>query len=87
LPVDSTGKLPTGETFRDIRQLKSLLKSDPERIAGCITEKLLTYGLGRGLGFSDRDTIEAIVSQVRQKGYGFRSLIQEVAASEAFARP
>jgi hypothetical protein len=79
--------LPDGKAFRDIRELKALLKRDPDRIAGCLAEKLLTYGLGRGLGFSDRETIDAIVARVRQKNYGFRSLIQEVAASEAFVRP
>jgi hypothetical protein len=87
LPVDCTGELPTGETFQDIRELKTILKRDPDRIAACLAEKLLTYGLGRGLGFSDRETIAAIVGQVKQKNYGFRSLIQEVAASEAFVRP
>jgi len=87
LPVDSTGKLPTGEAFRDIRELKAHLKRNPAKIARCIAEKLLTYGLGRGLGFSDRQALEAIVTQARQKNYGFRSLIGEVAASDAFVRP
>jgi hypothetical protein len=87
LPVDCTGELPTGETFQDIRELKTILKRDPDRIAACLAEKLLTYGLGRGLGFSDRETIAAIVGEVKKKNYGFRSLIQEVAASEAFVRP
>ena len=87
MPVDCTGKLPSGESFQDIRELKTLLKRDPGRLAGCLAEKLLTYGMGRGLGFSDRETVEAIVAKVRQKNYGFRSLIQEVVASEAFVQP
>ena len=70
-----------------IRQRLRLGKEDPERIAECLAEKLLTYGLGRGLGFSDRERVKAIVAQIRQNNYGFRSLIQEVAASEVFARP
>src|SRR5207248_8586661 len=41
LPVDSTGKLPTGESFRDIREFKALLKRDPDTIARCLAEKLL----------------------------------------------
>jgi hypothetical protein len=86
-PVDSAGRLATGETFNGIRDLKALLKRDPERIARCVTEKLLTYGLGRGLGFSDRATVQAVVERTRDKNYGFRSLIQEVVASEAFRRP
>jgi hypothetical protein len=87
LPVDPTGHLPTGEAFHDIREFKALLKRDPDTIARCLAEKLLTYALGRGLGFSDRETIESIAAQVRQHNYGFRSLIQEVAASEAFIQP
>jgi hypothetical protein len=87
LGVDCTGQLPSGEAFRDIRELKTLLKRDPDRIAGCIAEKLLTYGLGRGLGFSDRETIDAIVARAKPRDFGFRTLIQEVAASEAFVRP
>ena len=87
LSVDSTGHLPTGEAFQDIREFKALLKRDPDAIARCLAEKLLTYALGRGLGFSDRETIESIAAQVRQQNYGFRSLIQEVAASEAFIQP
>ncbi len=86
LPVDATGKLLTGEPFNDIREFKALVKRDPERVARCVAEKLLTYGLGRGMGFSDRATVQSIVEQTRPKNYGFRSLVQEVVASEAFRR-
>jgi hypothetical protein len=86
-PVDCAGKLPSGEAFNGIREFKALLKRDPERVARCLSEKLLTYGLGRGLGFSDRATVQSVVERTREKNYGFRSLIQEVVASEAFRRP
>jgi len=79
--------LPSGEAFDGIREFKALLQRDPDRIACCLTEKLLTYALGRGLGFSDRPTVEAIVARVRANRYGFRSLLQEVAASDAFIQP
>jgi hypothetical protein len=87
LPVDTTGTLLTGESFNGIREFKSLLKRDPERVARSVAEKLLTYGLGRGIGFSDRATVREIVERTREKNYGFRSLVQEVVASEAFRRP
>jgi hypothetical protein len=87
LPVDCTGQLPTGEAFQEIREFKALLRRNPDRIARCLAEKLLTYALGRGLGFSDRETVDAIVAKVRDQKYGFRSLIQEVVASEAFIQP
>jgi cytochrome c553 len=87
LPVDSTGQLPTGEAFKDIREFKALLERDPDRIARCLAEKLLTYAIGRGLGFADRETIETIAAQANVQNFGFRSLIQEVAASQAFIQP
>jgi hypothetical protein len=87
LAVDCSGTLPGGESFHDIRELKALLVRQPAKIAHCIAEKLLVYGLGRGLGFSDRAAVENIVLQARDRNYGFRALIEEVAASEAFVRP
>ncbi|HEY2413331.1 MAG TPA: DUF1592 domain-containing protein [Pirellulaceae bacterium] len=87
LPVDCSGTLPSGESFHDIRELKALLVRQPAKIAHCIAEKLLVYGLGRGLGFSDREAVENIVLQARDNNYGFRSLIEEVAVSEVFVRP
>lgn len=87
LPVDSTGSLLTGESFNGIREFKALVKRDPERVARSVAEKLLTYGLGRGIGFSDRATVRGIVERTREKNFGFRSLVQEVVASEAFGRP
>jgi hypothetical protein len=86
-PVDPTGMLPTGEAFNGIREFKALLKRDPEPVARCLAEKLLTYGLGRGLGFSDRATVQAVVERTREKNYGLRSLVQEIVASDAFRRP
>jgi hypothetical protein len=87
LPVDCSGKLPTGDSFTGIRDFKALLEHDPDRIARCLSEKLLTYALGRGTGFSDRATIEQIVARMRDKNYGFRSLLQEIVASKAFTQP
>ena len=87
LPVDASGRLLTGETFHGIRELKTLLKRDPERVARGVAEKLLTYGLGRGIGFSDRATVEEIVGRAKQANFGFRTLIQEVVLSDAFFKP
>jgi hypothetical protein len=87
LPVDCSGTLLTGESFQGIREFKALLKREPERVARGVAEKLLTYALGRGVGFSDRSTVESIVRHTQPSQYGFRTLIQEVVLSDAFARP
>jgi hypothetical protein len=87
LPVDSSGSLLTGETFRNIREFKALLRRAPERVARGVTEKLLTYALGRGIGFSDRATVDQIVQAAAKDHFGFRTLIEEVVVSEAFSQP
>ena len=84
--VDPSGQFADGRTFADIRELKSLLLTDRDQIARCLTEKLLTYATGRGLGFSDRPAVNAVVSGVSKRQYGFRSLIHEVVQSETFQR-
>ena len=58
-PIDSTGKLISGEAFRDVRELKRILKDGHKTdFYRCITEKLLTYALGRGLDYNDVDTVD-----------------------------
>ena len=84
-PVDASGKLATGEPFAEIREFKKLLLARSDDFAHCLTEKLLTYGLGREMGFSDREAIHSIVRQAGAKGGGLRSLIKLIAESETFA--
>lgn len=84
--VDPSGTLPDGRTFTDLRQFKQLLLADRDQLARCLTEKLLTYGLGRGLGFSDRQGVNEIVAEVGQHDDRFRTLIHQIVQSEAFRR-
>ncbi len=85
--VDSSGVTSDGRDFRDIRDYKKLLLADKQQIARCLSEKMLTYALGRGLGFSDRSDVETIVANVREKDFGFRTLVHEVVQSRAFHEP
>ncbi len=61
--------------------------AEKDQVARCLTEKLLTYALGRGLGFSDRPEVETIVAKLKQQGYGFRTLVHEISQSRAFRTP
>lgn len=83
--VDASGQLLSGEKFEDIRAFKKLLLAQKDQFAHCLTEKLLTYGLGREMGFSDRAAIDAISQSVAKQGGGLRSLIQAIVQSETFA--
>lgn len=87
LDVDATGQTADGYSFQDIREFKRWLLRDKDQVARCLAEKLLTYGIGRELGFSDRKEVDRIVAAVAKKNYGFRSLIHEVTQSEMFRKP
>ena len=84
--VDASGQLATGEAFGGVREFKSLLLRDKSQFAECLTEKFLTYGLGRELGYSDRPLVHQIAKSAGAKGYGMRSLVHDVIASDAFRR-
>lgn len=83
--VDASGQLATGQTFDDIRQFKKLLVERQDNFARCLTEKLLTFGLGREMGFSDRDAVAVIIKESDAHARGLRSLIHAIAESETFA--
>ncbi len=83
--VDASGKLTSGEAFGNVREFKKLLLSHRDAFAHCLTEKLLTYGLGREMGFSDRKAIEDIAQKAAQDGNGLRTLIHGIIESDSFA--
>jgi hypothetical protein len=86
-PVDASGALRDGTAFKEIRDFKKLLLRDKDGLARALAGKLLAYGLGRGMSFSDREDIARIVAAVKDKNYGFRSLIHEIVRSPTFRSP
>ena len=83
--VDASGELKTGEPFQNIQEFKNLLLRDPNPFARTLTQRLLTYGLGRELGFSDRPAIESIVKKTAESGNGLKTLIREIILSKPFS--
>jgi hypothetical protein len=82
--VDTGGTLPTGESFADIAELKQLLLKQKDQFARCLTRKMLTYALGREIGFQDRPAVESIVGELAAQGDGLRDLVQLIVTSEVF---
>ncbi len=82
--IDPAGELPTGEKFSGPTELKEILKTRQSLFARCITEKLLTYGLGRGLEYYDRPAVDRITTALAQNGFRFSTLIVETVKSEPF---
>ncbi len=82
--IDPAGQLPDGRAFADVAGLKTLLGSRLDQFAHCLTEKLLTYSLGRTLTAADRPQVSRIVSEARSQGYGLRDLVLLVVRSQPF---
>ncbi len=83
-PIDPSGTLPTGQTFKGPGELKQILKGKKDLFARCLTEKMLTYALGRGLEYYDRPTIEGIVAALDRNNYKFSTLVVEIVKSDPF---
>ena len=84
-PIDTAGVMPDGERhFRDAREMKQLMAADRGAMLHGFTEALMTYSLGRAVGFSDQPLVEEIVSEVERRNYGARSLLHAIVLSDAF---
>jgi hypothetical protein len=85
--VEVSGKLMTGESFADVRELKKLLAEKHSRdFYHCLTEKLLTYALGRGLDYYDVETVDVIVGGVEKEGGRFSALLNGIIESAPFQK-
>ncbi|MFT4586815.1 MAG: mono/diheme cytochrome c family protein [Candidatus Binatia bacterium] len=82
--VDPSDVLPDGRRFANIDEYKGLLLEDKDQLARNLVKKLLAYSTGAPPGPVDKPEIETIVGRVRDKNYGFRSLVHEIVQSEMF---
>jgi hypothetical protein len=83
-PVDSTGMLPDGQRFKSPGEMRALLVSHLPQFSRTLTEKLLTYALGRGLQSFDRRAVDTIQRASAADGYRFQTLVREVVRSLPF---
>ncbi len=86
-PINASGELPDGRRFNGAADLKNLLRgSDKQKFARCLTEKMLTYALGRGLEPYDGAAVERIVQSVSAADYKFSALVQGIVQSDPFQK-
>jgi hypothetical protein len=83
-PIDASGKLPNGSAFDGPVQLRELLLSRRDAFVTVLAEKLLTYGLGRGIEYYDAPTVRQIVAQAAADGYRWSALISGIVRSMPF---
>jgi len=83
-PIDASGSLPDGRSFHGPEEMKEILKEDRAAFALCITEKMLTYALGRGLERPDKRTVQEIARRLADRQYRFSALVEEIVKSLPF---
>ena len=83
-PVDPSFIMADGRPFKDVDEFKQLILAQPEQLAHCVTEKLITHFTGAQMQFADREVAEAIVHRAASSDYGLRTLVHEVIQSRVF---
>lgn len=84
--IDSSGVLPDGRKFQGPVELAGVLRSDAPRFAAALTERLMTYALGRGMERFDRPAIKKITGALAANDYRFSVLVVEIVNSVPFQR-
>jgi hypothetical protein len=83
-PIDASGQLADGTKIDGVVGLREALLKHPEYFVGTLTEKMLTYALGRPLEYYDMPVVRGIVQGAARNDYRFSSLITGIVKSEPF---
>jgi hypothetical protein len=84
VPIDSTGVTSWGVPVNSPEELRAALTADPTLFVQALTEKLLTFALGRGLEYYDMPVVRRIVADAEPRGYSFEALVLGVVRSAPF---
>ncbi len=83
-PIDPSGVLPDGRAFDGVAEMRDALARDPRQFVTTVTEKLMTYALGRGLEHYDMPTLRRIVREAAADDYRFQSVVLGIVRSDPF---
>ncbi len=83
-PIDAIGTLPDGTRLEGPNGLREALLRDPGRFAQMLTEKLMTYALGRPVQYHDMPAVRRIVRRSADEDYRFSSLVLGIVTSDSF---
>jgi hypothetical protein len=85
--IDPAGRLISGETFQNVRELKHILAANHRvEFYRCLTEKMLTYATGRGLEYYDTETVDRIVQRLAAEDGRFSALLTGIIESAPFQK-
>jgi hypothetical protein len=83
-PIDASGVLTDGSKVSGVVDLRQALLQRPEVLVGTMSEKLMTYALGRGLEATDMPAVRTVVRDASRDGYRFSALVKGVVTSAPF---
>jgi cytochrome c5 len=83
-PIDATATLPDGTKVDGVSSLRASLMGHSDQFVRVVTEKLLTYALGRGVEYQDMPTVRSVVRSAAKRNYTFSSLVLGVVNSQPF---
>lgn len=87
IPVDASGLLPDGTQVNGANQLRDVLATKhSEQFVRCLTEKMLTYALGRGLEYYDKCAVDQIMDSLASDDHKFSTLLYEIVMSAPFQK-
>jgi hypothetical protein len=83
-PIDASGNLPDGTRFGTAAEMRAALVKRPDRFVSALTEKLLTYALGRGVEYYDMPAVRKIVKDAAPGRYKLSTIILGITQSLPF---
>jgi hypothetical protein len=83
-PIDASAELPDGTKIDGVAALRDAIVRRPDVFTTTVTEKLLTYGIGRGLTYRDMPVVRGIVREAAAHEYRFSSIVLGIVRSRPF---
>lgn len=83
-PIDASGELPGGRMFDGPSEFKQALLAEKDRFARAFAEQMLTYALGRPVGYVDNTTLDRLTSALTKNDYRIQALLTAIVTSEPF---
>jgi hypothetical protein len=83
-PIDASGELVDGTKINGVNELRAALIRDPNVFVQTLTERLLTYALGRGLTAADMPAVRTIARDAQRENYRFSAIVLGIVRSVPF---
>jgi mono/diheme cytochrome c family protein len=82
--IDASAQMPDGTKINGVDDLRNALTANPEQFVQTLTEKLMTYGLGRTVEYRDMPTVRRIVRDAAKDNYRFDTIVMDIVNSDQF---